>query len=85
MDIRDAIETVEYARAFNTENTPLMIALNTVIDAAAKQIPVTTVGWLTDYQCGICGRRVRSGNGSSSLVRDNYCQKCGQKLRWEGR
>lgn len=33
MKIEEAIEIIEYARAFNEGNTPLMVALDTVIDA----------------------------------------------------
>ena len=33
MKIEEAIEIIEYARAFNERNTPLMVALDTVIDA----------------------------------------------------
>lgn len=50
--------------------------------AIRKQIPVKPTGRYTNYKCSVCGRRVRSGKGSSSFVRDNFCQRCGQKLDW---
>ena len=57
--------------------------LRTAIDALEKQIPVKPIGVYTDYKCPICSRRVRSGKGSSSAgKRDNFCQRCGQKLDW---
>ena len=33
-------------------------------------------------RCPCCGARIRSGNGSSSNVRDNCCRKCGQHIDW---
>ena len=51
-------------------------------DAIEKQIPKKPIGTYTDFKCSVCGRRVRSGKGSSSKQRDNFCQKCGQKLDW---
>ena len=57
-------------------------AIALAIDALKKQIPVEPHGKHTDYVCPMCGRRVRSGKGSSSRIRDNYCQRCGQALWW---
>jgi len=55
------------------------------IEAIKKQIPMKPDGKYTTCKCPVCGRRVRSGLGSSSYGRrDNFCQKCGQKLDWEG-
>lgn len=46
--------------------------------------PVVPVEYATRrYKCPACNRRVRSGNGSSCLVRDNFCQRCGRKLNWD--
>ena len=46
--------------------------------------PVVPVEYATRrYKCPACNRRVRSGGGSPSFVRDNYCQRCGRKLDWE--
>ena len=54
------------------------------IDAIEKQLPQKPIGTYTDYKCPVCSRRVRSGKGSSSHgQRDNFCQRCGQKLDWE--
>lgn len=33
-------------------------------------------------QCPTCGSRIRSGQGSSSRVRDDRCRKCGQLIDW---
>ena len=38
---------------------------------------------LINHRCPVCGRRVRSGKGSSSFVRDKRCQDCGQILVWK--
>ena len=48
-----------------------------------KSEPKKPTGKYTQYKCSVCGRRVRSGNGSSCRVRDNFCQGCGTKLDWE--
>ncbi len=32
--------------------------------------------------CPTCGARIRSGQGSSSRVRDDRCRKCGQLIDW---
>lgn len=52
------------------------------IETLEKQIPKKPIGTYTDFKCSVCGRRVRSGKGSSSRQRDNFCQRCGQKLDW---
>ena len=54
------------------------------IEAISKQIKMEPIGKHTNYKGPVCGRRVRSGMGSSSYgKRDYFCQKCGQKLDWE--
>lgn len=53
-----------------------------IVNAVKKQIPVKPVGEYTNYKCPVCGRRVRSGKGSSSRGVDHFCQRCGQKLDW---
>ena len=57
-------------------------ALKTSKDALKKQIPVKMPGTYTNYKCAVCGRRIRSGKGSSSFSRDNFCQRCGQAVDW---
>lgn len=57
-------------------------ALEMAIADMEKQIPKKPIGTYTDYKCSVCGRRVRSGKGSSSRQRDNFCQRCGQALDW---
>ncbi len=59
-------------------------ALTIAISALEKQIPMKMPGTYTDYKCAVCGRKIRSGKGSSSRVRDNFCQRCGQAIDWEG-
>lgn len=48
-----------------------------------KNVAKKPIGEYTQCKCSVCGRRVRSGRGSSSFVRDNFCQRCGQKLDWQ--
>lgn len=63
---------------------PIIEAFNLAIDAIKKQIPMKMPGTYTDYKCVICGRRIRSGKGSSSYKqRDNFCQRCGQAICWD--
>lgn len=33
--------------------------------------------------CPTCHARIRSGQGSSSRVRDDKCRKCGQAIYWD--
>lgn len=51
-------------------------------EALAKEISHKLYGKHTNHRCSVCGRRVRSGLGSSSLTRDARCQKCGTLLDW---
>lgn len=55
--------------------------LKELVDKATPKKPITK-GGRTDYKCPVCGRRVRSGKGSSSFQRDNMCQRCFQVLDW---
>lgn len=59
-------------------------AYKLAIEALKKRIPMQMPGTYTDYKCAVCGRRIRSGKGSSSFKsRDYYCQRCGQMIDWE--
>ena len=61
----------------------LIESLDMAIEALEKQIPKEGIGKYTDYKCPVCGRRIRSGKGSSSYGRrDNFCQRCGQAIKW---
>ena len=54
-----------------------------VIEIALKRmIPCKPVGKHTDYRCGKCGTRVRSGRGSSSLIKDTVCRNCLTVIDW---
>ena len=44
--------------------------------------PQKPTGEYTNCRCPRCGRRVRSGLGSSSRTRDKRCQDCGQVIDW---
>ena len=48
-----------------------------------KYTPHKPTGTHTNRRCPVCGRRVRSGQGSSSFVRDKRCQDCGQIFDWD--
>lgn len=66
-----------------TPDGTLLAAIDEAIEGLEKQIPKKPVGKYTSYKCPVCGRRVRSGKGSSSRGIDHYCQKCGQAIDWE--
>ena len=71
----ECMEEVEQYRALGT--------VEELKEAREKQVAKKPIGKYTDYKCSVCGRRVRSGKGSSSRQRDNFCQKCGTKIDWE--
>lgn len=62
------------------EQTELNL-LQELVNRATPKRPVTKGGY-TDFKCPVCGRRVRSGRGSSSRQKDNVCQRCFQVLDW---
>lgn len=71
----ELLEEVEQYRALGT--------VEELKEAREKQVAKKPIGRHTDYKCSVCGRRVRSGKGSSSRQRDNFCQRCGTKIDWE--
>lgn len=89
MTPQEAIETIKYASAFNSDNSILTTALDMAVEALEKQIPKKP-----DYE----------GNGyddNGNLVYDtaycpncrhefevdydatDYCPTCGQAIDWE--
>lgn len=63
----------------NCEAKSYIDVLQELVDKATPKKPI---GKYTNYRCPVCNRRVRSGKGSSSFVRDNVCQGCFQVLDW---
>ena len=58
-------------------------ALEAADAALEKQIPKKAVGThYANMRCPSCGKRIPSGQGSSSRRRDNWCNYCGQKIDW---
>ena len=86
-DFKDECETCSYGIAIKCmKELEQYRALGTVEElkeAREKQVAKKPIGKYTDYKCSVCGRRVRSGKGSSSRQRDNFCQRCGTKIDWE--
>lgn len=84
--IKQLGDLIENSKSFSEENDDIWAndveALEMAIEALEKQIPKKPVGKYTSYKCPVCGRRVRSGKGSSSRGIDHYCQKCGQAIDW---
>jgi DNA-directed RNA polymerase subunit RPC12/RpoP len=97
MTVQEAIERVKKSDEFyhSEENKIIIQALEELEqyrelgtveelkEAREKQVAKKPIGRHTDYKCSACGRRVRSGKGSSSRQRDNFCQRCGTKIDWE--
>ena len=79
---RMAIDEIKGSIDYGVSDYIDVPSLEVGIYAMEKQIPKKPIGRHTDYKCPVCGRRVRSGKGSSSRVRDNLCQRCGQALDW---
>lgn len=82
IDFKEAYDTLSYEVFEEGHCSYIEKEIEVALDALAKQIPVKPYGRHTEYRCSICKRRVRSGKGSSSHVRDNFCQGCGQMLDW---
>ena len=84
--IKQLEDLIENSKSFSEENDDIWAndveALEMAIEALEKQIPKKPVGKYTSYKCPVCGRRVRSGKGSSSRRIDHYRQKCGQAIDW---
>ena len=53
-----------------------------------RAIPAKPTGWdpnkpyNTGCRCGVCGTRVRSGQGSSSRTKDTVCRNCFTVIDW---
>ena len=47
-----------------------------------KMIPVKPAGSNAWRKCGVCGCRIRSGEGSSSFTRDTICRNCFTVIDW---
>ena len=47
-----------------------------------KATPKKPNGYHTHYICPTCQKRVRSGKGSSSQIKDAVCRYCYQVLDW---
>lgn len=64
------------------EEEPLLEAFGMAIKALEKQVPKkpTDAGKFADLYVGLCSV---CNEGVNSQM--NYCDKCGQKLDWEGR
>ena len=77
MTEKEAIEKIEYASAFNSDNSPLTEALNLAIEALEKQISKKPIHNQDVFNCPKC---------SYQIVFDShkglYCDICGQKIDW---
>lgn len=84
MTYKEAKDILRVAAAEVEWNCPLdyTVAFRMAEEAIDKQIPRKPVGKYTDYRCGVCGTRVRSGKGSSSFTKDTVCRKCFTVIDW---
>lgn len=75
MTEQEAIEIIKYASAFNSDNSPLMKALDMAMNALEKQIPKKPIKHIAEqdwYECTACG--------AYDVYEQGYCDECGQKL-----
>ena len=82
MTYKEALERLRYEIEEEGHCSYIEDEMEVAFDALEKQIPIKPIGKHTSYKCPICGRRVRSGKGSSSFGVDYFCQRCGQALDW---
>lgn len=70
-----------------------MDAVLSAMDAITKQIPMVPIArnrttWngyhrYTDHYCPVCGKQQKNNYSDKRVNEGWYCEKCGQKLRWE--
>lgn len=70
-----ALEALEKVERLEKENKELK----------EKQIPkkpINETGYYRDNKCPSCFKPIKSGKGSSSHYRNNWCNNCGQCIDW---
>lgn len=67
---------------YMTSGTINKSSLGLLQELVDKATPKKPFGYHTHYNCPSCQRRVRSGKGSSSSIRDTVCRSCYQVLDW---
>ena len=82
MTEQEAIEIKKYASAFNSDNSPLTIALDIAIKALEKQIPKKTIDPQEDYGTFICPNCRGLIYALDEFKTHKHCLLCGQKLDW---
>ena len=84
MTYKEAKEALEYLISGDCTDNQMdyVEEIQLAISCIDAQIPKKPIGRYTSYKCPVCGRRVKSGKGSSSRVADHFCQRCGQVLDW---
>ena len=84
MTLEEAIRTIKAAQAQVEWEYPMdyAVAFDMAISALEKQIPKKVRITTSTKRCSVCGRQL-SGIGNIHPER-NYCQRCGQKICWEG-
>lgn len=68
-----------------TYETPSLEAIELAIEILEKQIPkkpINETGYYRDNKCPSCLKPIKSGKGSSSHYRNNWCNNCGQHIDW---
>ena len=83
MTPQEAIRTIKHGYIYRDRRGGE--ALEVAISALEKQIPKKPEnhsGRYYDNLCPLCGKRIKSGQGSSSKQRTNWCNHCGQAIDW---
>ena len=83
IEIQETIERLEYLICWEDIPLDYVVYIKEAVDALEKQIPRKPIGeHYAKMRCPACGKRIPSGQGSSSRRRDNWCNYCGQKIDW---
>ena len=82
MTYKEALDSLRYEIDEEGHCSYIEEEIHIAMKALETQIPQKPIGRHTSYKCPVCGRRVRSGKGSSSRGVDYFCQRCGQALDW---
>ena len=59
-----------------------LYAMINCIEKQIPQKPINKTGYYRDNKCPNCKASLKSSQGSSSRYRNNFCNKCGQKIDW---
>lgn len=77
--VQDLAENTYLSYWYGLEGT---IMLCTALQKQIPEKPINQTGYYRDNRCPACNARIKSGAGSSSTYRNNWCNHCGQAIDW---